>query len=332
MSVIKIEDVAYQNLDVSDLYQKFTDISKFPKNTQDSECQKLAIICAVEQHILNNASLSIQKKFSRRRIHDQKNSYAIAGYSILLTFGCFEKSIGSFLFGSTLFGLIPGISSVLLSIASIIYTLLDIFLFYAFEVSFLKRYMGISNAPTGEHLLNETYLQQLESINIINELLEHGEVQRHADYQKYADCKALFNQHLLQKYDSMADYPRSWPKAILEYALITFGAISSMADSYFMAKAAIVALHLSLMGPLGIGLALCMMLSGLIFYYVMGAKSVGKIVSPDYKSFKELKKGLSLFKEDYAPSLTSSSSPLLQSDSSNYGSCDDEEDGYPFAS
>ena len=94
----------------------------------------------------------------------------------------------------------------------------------------------------------------------------------------------------------MGAYPRSKLRMAVEYGVVLFGAISTIADSYFMAKTAMLALHISFMSsPLACALVIAMVASALVFYYAMGARGVAKLVNPDRKSFYRLKEGLTLF-------------------------------------
>lgn len=287
--------------DVSSQYETYLQLND--TDPQILEYKKLALIQAIEEH-LHKALPEAIVKTDPQAIHNHKtiSTLAMGSYYVFILFGLLEKAAGSFLFGSTFFKLLPGISYPLLIVISTIYTLLDSFLFYAFEISFLKNAFGLSFKSTGAALLNEIKLEQLQSVIHINQMLRDKDTNTMDKklYQAFCKSRDLFNSELLNKQKDMHAYPQSWSTIILQYSVIAFGALTSVTDSYFMAKAYILAIHVSLLSPLGCAVMACVMISGLVYYYAMGIKSVNKLVNPDFKSYESLKKGLTLFKEQYA--------------------------------
>ena len=109
------------------------------------EKQKLDIIIALE-HRIQEAISSLAPEEPAEPPPKRSIFKKITGrlfYYFLLTFGLFEDAIGSYLYGSTLIGAIPGIPHPVLIVCSIIFTALNCLLFYAFEVSMMKQAFGI---------------------------------------------------------------------------------------------------------------------------------------------------------------------------------------------
>lgn len=295
-------NTAYENASLEELIVEFRTLDGDLDN-QEFATRKLMILQRIEQKLrvcMCRPIVSVTPEIPEA--HDYRQLLFKFTYQFCLVFGFFEKAAGSFLFGSTLFALIPGIGSYSLYALTIVYTLLDAILFYAFEVTLLRKSFGIIFSDQGACLLNETYAQQLKTTLVINRMLENREtVDWHqGTYRQYCEALKLFNRHLLNKYESMGDYTRSQTRLYLEYGVVMFGGLSSIADSYFIAKNALLALHISfLSSPVVCILVVGMVVSSLVFYYAMGAKSMSKLVNPDQQSFYVLKNKLTLFQQKF---------------------------------
>lgn len=292
----------YEDVSLEELIAEFRILDAVLDN-QEFETRKLMILQRVEQQLQQQMRYPIIHVVEvSHEVNDYRRLLCKFTYQFCMTFGFFEKAAGSFLFGSTLFALIPGIGSFSLYALTTIYTLLDAMLFYAFEVTLLRKSFGIIFSNQGACLLNETYAQQLKTTLAINLILDNREtVDWHLDtYLTYCEAIKIFNGHLLRKHNCMGDYMRSQSRIYLEYGVVMFGGLSSIADSYFMAKNALLALHISfLSSPIVCVLVVAMVVSSLVFYYAMGAKSMSKLVNPDRKSFYALKNNLTLFQQKF---------------------------------
>lgn len=293
----------YENQSLGELVTEFQMLDRVIDN-QEFETRKLIILQIIEKQLRSQYARPIQPiVVESPQSSDYQQLLLKLAYQFCMVFGFFEKAAGSFLFGSNLFALIPGIGSFSLYALTTIYSLFDALLFYAFEVSFLRKALGIIFSDNGACLLNDTYAQQLACSIEINILLNRRETfdWEQRTYQKYCEALQLFNTHLLKKHATMHVYHQSKFRMGVEYAVVMFGGLSSVADSYFMAKTAMLALHISFMSsPLACALVIAMVVSALVFYYAMGVKSMSKLVNPDRKSYNALKEGLTLFKSEHA--------------------------------
>lgn len=292
----------YQHQALHVLITEFKALDKKLDNLE-YETRKLIILKIIKERLrlklhMTNEPINIPPEV----IPDYKQNIMQFVYRFCLVFGCFEKAAGSFLFGSNLFILIPGISHFSLYALTTIYTLLDALLFYAFEVSFLKKALGVVLTENGACLLNETYKEQLQTTIEINIILNRRETfDWNADeYLAYCEAMKLFNAHLIKKHSGMKKHSTTMLKRCIENAVVLFGALSSVADSYFMAKTALVTLHISFMSsPLGCALVIAIVVSALVFYYAMGMKSMSELLNPERKSHNSLLEGLTLFRKEY---------------------------------
>lgn len=293
----------YANAPLCELIKEFRDLDQVLDNPE-FETRKLVILQVIEKQLRSQYNRPIQPiAIESPQSSDYQQVLLKIAYQFCMIFGFFEKAAGSFIFGSNLFALIPGLGHVSLYALTTIYSLLDALLFYAFEVSFLRKAMGIIFSDNGPCVLNETYSQQLAASIDINILLNRRETcdWDPGTYRQYCEALNLINAHLLQKHETMDAYSRSEIRMAVEYGVVLFGGLSSIADSYFMAKTAMLALHISfLSSPLACALVVAMVVSALVFYYAMGARGMSKLVNPDRKSYNALKEGLTLFKNEHA--------------------------------
>ncbi len=229
-------------------------------------------------------------------------------YYFLLAFGLFENVAGSYLFGAALFSLIPGISNPALMIASLIFTALSSVLFYTFDVTVLKEAFGIPCSDTDFAQLIETYSIQLKTTIAINQLLSTMHVQNinALTFDEYRQLITLLNVDLRNKLAGIEPYPASLLKNILNAGMLAFGALSSIAGSYFFVNTLMMMVAASMVGtPIGWTIVALTVISGLGFYYALDAINMIQLVNPVYDSYDTLKKELELFKDHYGEDLGS---------------------------
>ena len=217
-------------------------------------------------------------------------------YYFLLTFGLIEQCAGSFVFGASLFGLIPGISNFSLIAVSLIYTFLDSLLFYAFEVTFLKEALGINslNSEFGELL--KVYKEQLYYIELLN--IHIDALKRNPNFTNDVLLETLekLNQDMIKKCQQMQEQEVSSLRTSIQYGVLSFGVLANVAESYFLAHSFLILLAPTLaftgMGYLLIAITI---IANLGFFFAMGANSVVKIIHPELDDFKALKQELNHF-------------------------------------
>ena len=278
-------------------------------NNQEFEMRKLMIVNRLLAHLKGSADV-IAAEDPKSSAYSQ--SVLKVAYLFCLLFGGLENGASSFLFSSNLFIIIPGISQFALYSLISVYTLLDAVLFYAFEVSFLKKALGIVATDNSKSLLNETYAQQLKSVMEINCILKAKETDTWdpADYEAYCAARDVFNDYLLKKNGAMQNYVSSPLLIGIEKGVVLFGALSCVADSYFMAQTALVTLHVSFMSsPLGFALVVGMVVASLVLYYTMRVQSMSELLHPDRESHNALQADLIKFeryvhRQTYIPSLS----------------------------
>ncbi len=229
-------------------------------------------------------------------------------YYFLLAFGLFENVAGSYLFGEALFSLIPGISNPALMITSFIFTALSSVLFYVFDVTLLKEAFGIPSSDTDLEQLIETYSIQLKTAIAINHLLStiHMQNINALTFDEYRQLITLLNLDLRNKQAGMEPYPESSLKNILNAAILAFGALSSIAGSYFFVNTLMMMVAAPMVGtPIGWTIVVLTVISRLGIYYALDAISMIQLANPVFDRYDTLKKELQLFKDHYHEDLGS---------------------------
>lgn len=219
--------------------------------------------------------------------------------SFLIAFGLLEDAAGSYLYGSALFLLIPGITNPVVVVMSVIFTILNCAFFYAFEVSILKEAMGIHSKENDIGSIINVYTQQLETTTAINQLLTTIDIfsMDPVLYEEYTKLAVLFNDDVKKKQDSVGSFQESIPRKILKWGVIGFGLLNSISGSYFMSTSLLAVISAPLLGtPIGWLIISLTVVAGLGFYYAMGVTSMIQLVNPDRAQFKLLKKSLHDFK------------------------------------
>ena len=301
--VLPINDVEnYANSSLDALIVEFQRLDQVLDH-YEHEVKKLIILQTIENQLNRlfgypEAGAKIEgPKYS---IYQQ--NFIKFSYQVCMVFGFFEKAAGSYLFGSNLFAEIPGIDPLSLFVLTSIYILIDAFLFYTFEVTLLKKVFGITADENQACILNEIYSQQLNATTAINQLLHDRATMRWKPktYERYCQGMIVFNAHLIKKNNSMQSYQSSVFRTGLEYGLVIFGGITSIADGFFMAKNALLLLRLSwLSSPFGGLLVVGILVSALVFYYAMSVNNMSNLVYPDRQSYHNLKDGLTLFGQKF---------------------------------
>jgi hypothetical protein len=137
------------------------------------------------------------------------------------------------------------------------------------------------------------YLGMISSLNIES-----------AQYARYLRFSLLVNQDLKKKYTVMCKTNETWLKKAIRISVFAFGAISSLAGSYFMAVTIMSLLYAPLItSPVGILIIILTMAVGIAFHYAMDTTSMTRVVNPDYEKYQTLKQEMGHFDETYSTSL-----------------------------
>ena len=292
-------------------FVSFEDLKNILALSTETELDNLAL---EERILISTENLLAHLKSMRITSSSESQQIAIAncqlrlqksGFLFCLLFGGLENAATSLLFSYNLFLIIPGITAVTLYSMIAVYIILSAILFYSFEISFLKKAMGMDSERHPNCLLNETYDKQLKCAIEIGSILDKKGIENwnQTNYEHFLTIKEMFDKHLLAKEERMKAYSETDPyynvKVAVESAVVLFGALSCVADSYFIANTALMTLHISLMSsPVGFILVIGMVTASLILYYTMRIESLSELINPDRNSYLCLQTNLGLFKRD----------------------------------
>lgn len=221
-------------------------------------------------------------------------------YYLLLTLGAIKNAAGSYLYGNSLFSLIPGISNPLLIVFSFVYVIVNAVLFHELDISFITDALGMTDSSTDLSGVLDMYSKQLKTTLAINKLLLTMPMLLVDDvtWGDYLQLVALINKDIGNKHKHMKLYQESTLTECLNRAVIAFGGLSSVAESYFVANALMATISISLATtPTGWGIMILIVLVDLACYFSMGVTSLTQMMNPDYDDYQSLRKEWAQFDE-----------------------------------
>lgn len=276
------------------------DSSRFDTHVEN---EKKMILQQILAELVKDAPLPFFRQIKHeheREITKQSQQYA---YYLLLCFGVLEDLANSYFMGSALFLLLlPSISTAALFIASMTYASIEGFLFYAFDSYELRKAMGIAEVKTSLGELIFLCEEELKLATDLNVHLALISTLRMSDerYEVYLKFLSLVNRDLMFKSNLISGQCETMFHKILRRTVMLFGAISSLAGSYFMVTTLMTLFCFSMINtPVGLGLIVLTMALGLAFHYCVGSTSLTRMVNPHYEKFHTLKEELSSFHQTY---------------------------------
>lgn len=276
------------------------------QNGIQNEREKLQILIDVKNKLRNELP---ENNFSGNRENyrvTQKNVVVYILYWLLIIIGLTQQTVGSYLFATTLFSIVPGLSATFLAVISIIYVILDAIIFYAFNASFLKDALNLPQRSSSVGTLLKIYNEQITVTIELNESLSKLSILKmdKNHFRDYVKLVVLMNQDLRTKNEEIQKCQLSSVNKILKYAVITFGLLSNIASYYYLGMA----FSAFILPVVGVFLAQIMILitiiSGLSFYYAIGVTSIIRLADPHKEELDALKKKLTDFSEKYSNDLS----------------------------
>ena len=228
-------------------------------------------------------------------------------YYALLVFGILEDLANSYYFGIALFALVPSLSELTLQCLSLVYAVLDSVFFYVYESALLQKALGLECTPTALRRLIDTYAEELKVLTAINHALGSMAMLAcdRALYAELLTCAQLATQDMRARSQVLLAIQESVWKKALKVVVFAFGALSTVAGSYFLLTAFMAMLAPALLGTaLGTALIVIGLLIGLAFHYAMGNSSMVRVANLDYPAFMALKSNWAEFNSEFATELT----------------------------
>ncbi|MBP7400112.1 MAG: hypothetical protein KA954_11030 [Chitinophagales bacterium] len=272
------------------------------ENKLKYEKLKLQIICHIER--------SIEEKIQPSNVRQEVlNNHGLSKFAIICKWGVYylltilgiiKNAARNYIFITTLLVLFPSLTQIVTLVASLLYILFDTVVFSGFEHALLKNVLGIPANYTELELIFSIYAEQLFHMKkLFRLLLIYENLAGSSSAIQYRDICNLFYQDLNQKISQLnTEYTRF--RIALIILMVAFGAISSIAGSYFMMSIILKTFAAGLIGtPLGWAIVFLGILTDLGFYYVMGASGMMRLINGDIEKSRDIKQKFNAFNHDY---------------------------------
>lgn len=258
------------------------------KELIEREQNKLLIYKKVMEQLDSIKPNKFVKKEKSIRFYWLKSAF----YYFLVFFGLLEDGIGSYIFAQSLLTLIPGIHTPFIIAGSALVAVVSCILFYSFEAALFKEALGITANRKERETLIQTYLEEVNLLNQINEKFFCLELisSPPENSAELADIIVLLNQNIEDKKTTLGKYQESRLQKGVRWFVTGFGAFITIAGSYYMGSSLIALIAAPLLGtPVGWILISLMIVAGLGFYFSMQGKGMHELINPEFKDFKQLK-------------------------------------------
>lgn len=232
-----------------------------------------------------------------------------AFFYLSINFGFFKTFIESFISLKVTLESFNFLTSSAINITSFAFGILNIILFYAFEVSLIRQSLDIEASVSESIELLHLYQKQLEVSKEINHLFFNKNNQKVKDLEKTEDKyqSALtfiktMNESFKDKIKN--DKPLSITKLFLKYSLYSLGAISCVIGEYFLSQYMLQALsdyNLLTLSPIVHWMLTSLwLIYVLITYHASAGVGVLSLINPEYAELKKLDKQYKDFQNQIA--------------------------------
>ena len=276
--------------------QHSADTYNSPVSEQD-ESKKLEQL----KKMLNDVQIRLSHQLELHPLNTpylKSNIHIEMGYQILKSASIIKHGLTSYIFGKNLFILIPGLSQIGLIVASLMYTLFDAVLFLGFEISLLKQSMNLKQPHLSSiyNLLQQ--IQILSSLHLHLSSIQFIQCFSKQEYEeKYTIC-SQFTEEVKQKYHELMHTQQNLLANISYFLLMSVGALSKLAGSYFLSESLIKAFCPLLIGTPWSSIFIGFMVStSLGFYFFVSSKSIQNFLQPEQKYLQEVKSSYHQFEQ-----------------------------------
>ena len=228
-------------------------------------------------------------------------------YYSLLTVGFLMDMGNAYCFGiSLLSALMPVLPEATLILFSVIYASLDALLFLFFDSCQLRENLGLNASYLHMRQLVSVYKQQIILMNHINSDITslfslHIPNENYEEFIKFAQ---IATRDLRMKHRQLPLQDSAWWMRLMQPVLFAFGAISSVAGTYFMVTSIMAVFLPTWVGTLaGALLTGFMATAGVFLHYVTGESGMDRVINRQEDSFNQLREHWDDFVLTYADNL-----------------------------
>ena len=213
-------------------------------------------------------------------------------YYFSMNFGFLKNFLENFISLKVTLDSFAVFSTQQVTLLSLAFGMLNLIMFYAFEVSLIRESLDIKASVAEDLELLHIYQEQLHVAKEINQVffdIRNNKIERQdAQYSEQITFIKQMNQSFSAKIKEHT--PLSFGKQVFKYFLFTMGAASSLVAEYFVSQYILQALSdvISLSPGIAIFLTSLWMLYTLINYAVLSGSSVLSLINPEYAKLKEL--------------------------------------------
>jgi hypothetical protein len=289
---------------VGELVERYkTLISKKSVFEVETENQKQQILKEILAELNKEAPSPFRQLEQAEHMLRYTQKTRMYAYYILLSFGVLEDVANSYFMGSALFLLLmPTLSSSMLFMASLVYALIEGALFYLFDSYELRTALDVQDPHFSLPILLNQFETQVKLATQLNQHLSMMCTLSMSDesYRTYLYFLNLLSDDLEKKMIQMQRKNDRVSHQIFRCAVMLFGAISSLAGSYFMVTTLMSLVCLPMLTtPLGLAVIVLTMGLGLAFHYFMDTTSLTRVINPEYEKFESVKEALASYHSTY---------------------------------
>lgn len=288
------------SLPISDFNQRFDTIEKLrktPLNNEDVlflEEYRAALMASFHLHLL---VIQAQAEFEE---DIKKLSRAIIAkkifYYFILAVGITNDAAGSFVGLLSMFALIQGFPHPAMLACAGVLTVLNAFLFVAFEASLLRSALKLEAIDNHTKEIIITINRQIDLIKDINEDIFNYQFLNKVDAKTLKPLNQFalkLNQYAEDQKKNFEHYQESTGKKVARWGITIFGAGMTAAGTYFLAVSLLTVLAAGLVGtPIGWAIIGLLIIASIVFYFAMEGKGVFNLLNPAANEFKTAKKKL----------------------------------------
>ena len=288
-------------------YQRLIGQAGTPQTIGQIEKAKLAIMRQVYKELIRHPFkeahlIPRRPKASAWGVLKQRLAY----YS-LLVIGFLMDMGNAYCFGiSLLSALMPAFPEATLILFSIIYAGLDALLFLCFDACHLRENLGLNASYVQMRQLVSVYKQQIILMSRMNSDMSSifSLHLSNKDYDEFIRFAEMATRDLRIKHRQLPQQDSDLWMRLMQPVLFAFGAVSSVAGTYFMVTSMMVVFLPTWVGTLaGALLTGFMATAGVFLHYVTGESGMDRVINRQEDSFNQLREQWDYFVLTYSDNL-----------------------------
>ncbi len=221
------------------------------------------------------------------------NWYNQSVYYFTVNFGFFKTFLESFISLRVTLDSFHFLSNAAVNVLSVIFGILNLILFYAFEVSLIRESLDIDTSVNESIDILGLYQEQLKVAKAINHWFYHTKNNFLTKLEPQEKTQAEdFIKEMNQSFKDKikVNQPFSFPKQVLKYSVYGLGALSCVVGEYFVSQYLLEALTsvVNLSPVIHWTLTAFWLAYTLATYHALSGSSVLSLINPEFSKLKDL--------------------------------------------